>query len=246
MATGKTGATLRMPRATPAMQTLQTAKDEATRHGRSSHWETVWQEGVRPLGKFDAGGPCPALEILLAQDDVPRHPEARALVPGCGRGYDLPVLARHGFHVEGWELSETAAQVARDYINSQEHATPDAPLTGTMSVARMDFFEPTSDQQYDLIYDYTFLCALHPDSHQAWARQMRALLRPGGLLVTVIFPIVDKEGGPPFAMSMELVSGLLQGQNFECQHLAMLPDSSCNKGREGITALGLWRAPDAC
>lgn len=42
-----------------------------------------------------------------------------------------------------------------------------------------------------------------------WASQMRKLLAPGGELLTCVFPIGDRPGGPPFAMSVPLVRDLL-------------------------------------
>lgn len=42
---------------------------------------------------------------------------------------------------------------------------------------------------FDLGFDYTFLCALHPDMRRDWAPAWGRLLRPGGLLLTLIFPV---------------------------------------------------------
>lgn len=50
-----------------------------------------------------------------------------------------------------------------------------------------------------------FLCALPPKLRAAWAETVGRLLKPGtGQLVTLIFPIGDYEGGPPFAVSTQL------------------------------------------
>ena len=37
----------------------------------------------------------------------------KALVPGCGRGYDVYLLASRGWDVVGWEVSASAAEGAR-------------------------------------------------------------------------------------------------------------------------------------
>mmetsp|Transcript_4931 Transcript_4931/g.7624 ORF Transcript_4931/g.7624 Transcript_4931/m.7624 type:complete len:84 (+) Transcript_4931:436-687(+) len=45
---------------------------------------------------------------------------------------------------------------------------------------------------------------------------MATLVKEGtGRLVTLIFPIVDKQGGPPYAMSVKLVTDLVKGAGFE-------------------------------
>lgn len=39
-------------------------------------------------------------------------------------------------------------------------------------------------------------CALPPSLRERWAAKMKELLRPGGLLLTLIFPICDKVSQP--------------------------------------------------
>lgn len=104
----------------------------------------------------------------------------------------------------------------------------------------------------DFIYDYTFLCALEPAVRGEWADKMKSLLAPGGELLTLIFPICDKvrgqnvdviyafsnyrllfaaqPDGPPYAMSIELVSDLLLSHGFEAIHTEMLPSELCHPG----------------
>ena len=112
------------------------------------------------------------------------------------------------------------------------------PEDGKLELKEANFF--ALEGSFDVIYDYTFLCALHPDAREKWAAQMAKLLAPNGELVTLIFPIVEKEGGPPYAMSMDLVKSLLEPLGFEAKTLEMLPDDMCHKGREERTALGRW------
>ncbi|KAI0470733.1 S-adenosyl-L-methionine-dependent methyltransferase [Xylariaceae sp. FL0804] len=55
---------------------------------------------------------------------------------------------------------------------------------------------------FDLIFDYTFFCALPPSLRPAWGRRMRELLAPdGGRLVCLEFPSEKDPGepGPPWA-----------------------------------------------
>ena len=44
---------------------------------------------------------------------------------------------------------------------------------------------------------------------------MRRLLADDGELLTCVFPIGPRDGGPPFAMSVELVRSLLEPAGFE-------------------------------
>ena len=55
---------------------------------------------------------------------------------------------------------------------------------------------------FDIIYDPSMLCTLHPEQRAAWATRMQELLKPGGLLICLEFPMgkhLDVEG-PPWGM----------------------------------------------
>ncbi|EOD18223.1 hypothetical protein EMIHUDRAFT_196361 [Emiliania huxleyi CCMP1516] len=104
--------------------------------------------------------------------------------------------------------------------------------------------------KYDLIWDCTFLCALEPAARGRWAEQMRALLAPGGELLTAVFPIGERDGGPPFAMSVPRVRSLLEPVGFEAavvrdnlpheeQHRR--PSDELSSVRTRGTALVSWR-----
>ena len=60
---------------------------------------------------------------------------------------------------------------------------------------------------------------------------MGALCKTGGEVLTLIFPISDHTGGPPYAVSLELVSSLLVAEGFACTVLEILPPELCHPGR---------------
>ena len=60
------------------------------------------------------------------------------------------------------EYSPTGAKAAQDYI-SETYDLTKAP------VAVGDFFE-FKDPGFDIIYDYTFLCAISVDSRENWGK----------------------------------------------------------------------------
>ena len=68
---------------------------------------------------------------------------------------------------------------------------------------------------------------------------MAELLVPGGELVTLIFPVADYEGGPPYAMSEGLVRSLLEAHGFVCTSIMEVPEHllarpALGKGKELI------------
>jgi hypothetical protein len=102
-----------------------------------------------------------------------------------------------------------------------------------------DLPSDTDEAKFDFIYDYTFLCALDPSIRTLWASKMADLIKPGGELLTLIFPISEiKEGGPPFKVSLEAVKNLLTPVGFESFQLELLPSDLCHEGRDGI-AVGI-------
>lgn len=171
--------------------------------GASPHWEQIWSGGLGKGASFDVGGVSAALSSELSRVPAP-PPGAAALVPGCGRAYDALALAAHGFdRVVAVDVAPSAVAAARAELGGD-------PLGARVDVVRGDFFElPESGQKYDFIWDCTFLCALDPSARKRWAETQKALLAPGGTLVTCVFPICDKVGGPPYAMSVPLVTDLL-------------------------------------
>ncbi|KAI1350849.1 S-adenosyl-L-methionine-dependent methyltransferase [Xylaria sp. FL0043] len=177
----------------------------------SSRWNKCWEDKCTP---WDRGGPSVALYDLLKENpdgiisSLPnKNSPKRALVPGCGRGHDVLLLSSFGYDVYGLDVSSQALDAARE--NAEKALAEGLYATqgskrGAINWTCQDFFAeewndvPTS---FDLIYDYTFFCALPPPLRPAWAKRMKALLSPGGRLVCLEFPSEKKasEPGPPWA-----------------------------------------------
>ena len=212
--------------------------------GASAHWEHMWAGGLAKGQAFDVGKPSQALVGALARMERPVAGSS-ALVAGAGRGYDAIALAAHGFdRVVSLDLSATACAAAQALLKEE---TDDPAAAARVEVVCGDFFEHKG--AYECIWDCTFLCALDPSVRERWSRQQRALLAPKGQLITCVFPIIDKVGGPPYAMSVDLVTDLLVPAGFtmvECNE--DLPDEQQHRpGGAGsfgskTTAIAVWRA----
>ena len=119
-------------------------------------WNELWDEKFTP---WDQGTSNPALH-----DAILSHPELfsaspsengnqkrkRALVPGCGRGYDVFVLAEMGYETWGLEGSRVAVDICRGEAGRKER----------VGFVEGDFFETGWEEKcggadFDLIYDYT-------------------------------------------------------------------------------------------
>ena len=172
---------------------------------------TQWAAGLGKGQAFDVGGPSATLISALSSMGPPPEPDLTALVPGCGRAYDALALARHGYaKVVAVDLSQTACDAALEELRSSGD-----PAAAKVEVLCADYFQLDGDaHNYDLIWDCTFLCALDPSVREQWAAQQRALLSARGTLLACVFPVCEKKGGPPYAMSVPLVRNLLEPVGF--------------------------------
>jgi len=114
---------------------------------------------------------------------------------------------------------------------------------GRLRYQTADFFKhrDTIDRPYDMIWDYTFYCALPPSMRRDWAAAMTRLVQPGtGRLVTLLFPVGKFEGGPPFAVDVEAAREELEEAGFVCEELEAVPGEHSLKPRRGREWLGIW------
>ncbi|KAK5806884.1 hypothetical protein VI817_001142 [Penicillium citrinum] len=223
---------------------------------------------------WDRGKPSPALIDLIEKDDIlnPITAEGRrkkVLVPGCGKGYDVVMLALHGFDVVGLEISSKGVSIAERYamkelfapqpynFGSSDPGDAGSVGRGTVKFIQGDFFKGDSvGEKFDIIYDYTFLCAIHPTMRIQWASRMADLLATGGVLVCLEFPLFKDPGavGPPWPLQgvhwnllVEGGDGIVypsktvpraDGGSFE-RLMYMKPERSYESGR-GTDMLGVY------
>lgn len=167
-------------------QRLQTTFANAPITSHPQRWDELYRDSYSP---WDRAGPSPALADLLTQrpDLVPpaQERDARgnplrtptgavskrtALVPGCGRGHDVILLARLGYDVWGLDSSETAITAARE--NEREARggadvlrplNEDVVESGKVTWVTANFFSDDWSKdagtdgtgQFDLVFDYT-------------------------------------------------------------------------------------------
>jgi SAM-dependent methyltransferase len=140
---------------------------------QGGRWIELWDANNTP---WDRGQPHPGLEDLLVekQDSIGQSwtvdPAAgkrrkRALVPGCGRGYDCLLLSAFGYDVYGLDISETGLKAAKAYEEAHKDDEVYQPRhengRGKVTWMLADFFKDDflekigGDRVFDLLYDYT-------------------------------------------------------------------------------------------
>lgn len=191
-------------------------------------WEDAWQEGRTP---WDTGCSAPILREIA--DSLP---VGRAFVPGCGSGYDLMALATSARSVVGLDLAPGAKARFETLANDHPHRDAIEYVVG-------DAFAYAPSAPFDLIWDYTFLCALPIDLRPKWVEMVDRLLHPNGELIALIFPVLpdaDPNQGPPYPLSPKIVTQLL-APILEPVSIEKVEHS--NPGREGKEWLGRFRRP---
>lgn len=149
-------------------------------------WAELWRRG--DCLPWDRGFPNPALEDTLTQQQAllggplleesaataagaetsaQRPRRKKALVPGCGRGVDVLLLASFGYDAYGLEYSPGAVEACRQEEirtrHGDEYPVRDEKIgRGMVTWIQGDFFSDdwlvglkVPQNRFDLIYDYT-------------------------------------------------------------------------------------------
>ncbi|KAJ3066278.1 hypothetical protein HDU98_010407 [Podochytrium sp. JEL0797] len=208
----------------------------------ANYWESAWSNNRTG---WDLGSATPALVSILRSHHDSLFPSTqtthRVLIPGVGRGYDLVAFAQKpGVHVVGLDISETGIAEARKELAKANLSTDRA------EALLINFFEVKPDELFNVVFDHTFLCAIHPSQRPAWSAQMAALTAPNGHLICLMFPLRDPdERGPPFALSEEIYDDLLS-DNFEKLLVRDLDASEVvtggmDRSKNGRQMISVWR-----
>lgn len=131
------------------------------------------------------------------------HSHRHILVPGCGTGHDAAAIATAlpGSHVTAIDLSRRALDAARKLGG-------DLP---NLSLIEANALQWQPAQPFDLVWEHTFFCALHPRQRPEYLQACRRWLRPGGLLHGAFFTHLDDENdGPPWNCPSAELSALLR------------------------------------
>ena len=188
--------------------------------------------GARYIAKdtpWDHGDPHPEVRRLLDAGEFPFPDEGRrVLVPGCGPAHDACAIAELGFTVTGIDYTTEARDLGAPALEE---------LGGRLLCEDALAHEP--EEPYDLIFEHTFLCAIDPSLRPRYGEMVARSLRPGGLLVVIVFPVdrPREEVGPPSTLTLEDLKQVL-GESFQ---LRSHSDVQCKRaGREWLEELAVF------
>jgi SAM-dependent methyltransferase len=174
--------------------------------GSARFWAEA-QDSGRSL--WNLATPTPVFVGLLDSPTAPAP--GRMVVPGFGMGHDALLFARRGFRVVGFDFADYAVPAATAAA-ARQGIPPDR---AGFYAADIFALGPEWDGGFDYALEYTCFCAIDPARRPEYARLLHRLLRPGGELLALFFPLADKPGGPPFAVREDEIRSLFGGLGFE-------------------------------
>lgn len=146
-----------------------------------NYWNNRYITGA---SGWDLGQVSPPLKEYI---DQLTDKNSSILIPGCGNTYEADYLLSNGF------TNITVIDIAPALVTQlqQKYAG-----NSNIRIILGDFFE--LNDQFDLILEQTFFCALNPSLRKNYADKMYELLKPGGKLAGLLFNRIFDEQGPPF------------------------------------------------
>ncbi len=140
-------------------------------------------------------GPVPYLTNWLSQNSVDGTGKS-AVVVGCGLGDDAEALAKAGFEVTAFDVSQSAIAWAKErFPNSSVH------------YVAADLFNLPADWlgSFDVVFEFRTVQALPVSVRTEAIARIAALPKPGGtlLLATYTRESDDIPDGPPWPLSQK-------------------------------------------
>jgi SAM-dependent methyltransferase len=194
-------------------------------------WESRYAAGE---DGWELGRPAPPLAAWLAAGgrfEADGNAPARVAVPGCGRGHDARLLARHGYRVEAFDFAAPALAAARDLARADNVE---------VLFEERDVFALAADRAgaFDAVWEYTCFCAIDPARRAEYVEVIRAILRPGGVLLGCFFPLGSGAepafSGPPFAVGPGEVERVLAPGFTILEAAAPAESVAARSGREQL------------
>ena len=193
-------------------------------------WQARFLDGSTP---WDRGAANPQLERWIragslrpvagrqaraSGSDDPRV--ARILVPGCGSGYEVAMLAEWGFDVTALDYAPAAIEQTRAQLEGLLQSGRAEHLLRT-ELVQADVFAFDPPSPFDAIYEQTCLCAIHPDRWREYADRLHGWLAPGSALYALFLQMqrggaaVGRIEGPPYHCDINAMRALFPATRWD-------------------------------
>lgn len=146
-----------------------------------NYWNSKWEKNQ--IG-WDIGYASPAITSYMSQYS---NKNAAILIAGCGNAYEAIYLLANNF--TNITLIDFAPEAVKGLMEK---------FAGNAAIKILctDFFE--HEEQYDLLLEQTFFCAIAQERRTEYVQKVLSLLKPNGRIVGLLFDKIFEEPGPPF------------------------------------------------
>jgi thiopurine S-methyltransferase len=164
-----------------------------------AYWSELYRNNDAP---WDTGSITTPLKTYF---DQLTDKNISILIPGAGNAYEAEYLVNSGFR------NVYVCDYAAEPLENLKKRCPAIPQDHLLL---SDFFELDRKNEFDLIVEQTFFCALDRSLRKKYFEKMHELLRPGGKLVGLLFEHEFGKDIPPFGGTREEYLGYL-GNDFQ-------------------------------
>lgn len=159
-------------------------------------WNSAYENDDTP---WDKGYAAPPLAEFLSKHSM----NGKVLVPGCGAGHDVRLLADNGAEVTGLDVAPSALKKAESF-----------PKIAGESYELGNFlhFGDRYKEAFDWVVEHTCLCAIEPSERESYVESLKRVLKSEGYFLAVFFrEVSDYTGdGPPHPISAGEIDGLFK------------------------------------
>jgi len=113
--------------------------------------------------------------------------DIKILIPGAGNSHEAEYIHNQGFtNLYVCDISNVPLDNLKDRVTT-------FPID---NLIHGNFFE--IQDEFDLVLEQTFFCALNPLLRQDYIEQMSKIIKPKGSLIGLLFSMEFDKEGPPF------------------------------------------------
>ncbi|WP_114418347.1 thiopurine S-methyltransferase [Marinospirillum perlucidum] len=184
-----------------------------------AYWEAVWREEEQGFHQTRIN---PHLQRFWSR--LKLRPQARVLVPLCGKTLDMNWLLSEGHDVVGVDYSVKARDeflASRPYpVRFSDQGDLKLAHQGSLLFVAGDVFHLRQEmlRSVDALYDRAALVALPPAARQNYVFFLAQCLRPGAQILLITRQAPEARSLPPFNISIDEVERLY-ACNFHIEQL---------------------------
>ncbi len=187
---------------------------------KTMDWDLRYRENDTP---WEEGEAAPPLVEFLEKNSV----HGKVLVPGCGFGHDVRLLASQGAIAIGMDISKFAIEKAHSFLklNNEDYILADY------------FASPKNlSNEFDWVFEHTCFCAIDPSQRDKYISSTHKILKNNGKLLAIFFTHTENNGKPPHQIESNEIDILFKSK---FKTLKIITPNKFHEGRKGNEQLRL-------